>query len=80
MFDEEKNIKKSQLWDSNPPPADYKSAALPNELSRLKLRKNGECRIRTYEVVQQQIYSLIPLATRETPQISFYYQNMITEQ
>ncbi len=28
---------------------------------------NGECRIRTYEGECQQIYSLPPLAARETP-------------
>lgn len=37
-----------------------------SELQRLV--SGGECRIRTYEGVRRQIYSLFPLATRATPQ------------
>ena len=41
-----------------------------------KNKKCGEGRIRTYEVVRQQSYSLIHLATLEPPQFLFLYMSL----
>jgi hypothetical protein len=53
--------------DSNPRPSAWKADALPLSYSRLK-KKCGESRIRTYEGVRQQSYSLPQLATLVSPQ------------
>ena len=53
--------------DSNPRPRAWKARALPTELFPLSchLYVGGEGRIRTSEGISRQIYSLLPLATRE---------------
>ena len=60
--------------DSNPRPRAWKARALPTELFPLsnidlaiihKDLAGGEGRIRTSEGISRQIYSLLPLATRE---------------
>ncbi len=53
--------------DSNPRPSAWKANALPTELLPLKFHNGGESRIRTYEGVHQQIYSLPQLATLVFP-------------
>ena len=57
----------SKKWSgergSNPRPLAWKANALPIELPPQK--NGGGGRIRTSEGIRQQIYSLIPLATRE---------------
>lgn len=53
---------------SNPLPTAWKAVALPNEL----LPRSGERRIRTSEVVRQQIYSLPHLAALESPRFSYF--------
>ena len=54
------------------PPSRFEleTSSLPKKCSTPELwrRDGGECRIRTYEGVHRQIYSLFPLATRATPQ------------
>ena len=54
--------------DSNPRPSAWKADALPLSYSRAKSslgrRIGGGGRIRTFEGVRRQIYSLLPLATR----------------
>ena len=52
---------------SNPRPSAWKADALPTEL--LPHKKSGESRIRTYEGVSQQIYSLPQLATLVSPHL-----------
>jgi hypothetical protein len=59
--------------DSNPRPRAWKARALPTELFPLLRARpyiGGEGRIRTSEGISRQIYSLIPLATREPLQAS----------
>jgi hypothetical protein len=54
--------------DSNPRPRAWKARALPTELlphSAGHAKIGGEGRIRTSEGISRQIYSLLPLATRE---------------
>ena len=51
---------------SNPRPSAWKADALPTELLP-QIKKCGESRIRTYEGVSQQIYSLPQLATLVSP-------------
>src|SRR5437016_11857184 len=54
--------------DSNPRPRAWKARALPTELfppTQPKKNTGGEGRIRTSEGISRQIYSLLPLATRE---------------
>ena len=55
--------------DSNPRPRAWKARALPTELFPHPIKRppepGGEGRIRTSEGVRRQIYSLLPLATRE---------------
>src|SRR5262245_22479100 len=60
--------------DSTPRPSAWKADALPAELFPPDLfvpctteppRVGGEGRIRTFEGIRRQIYSLLPLATRE---------------
>ena len=54
--------------DSNPRPSAWKANALPTELLPLiSIIISGESRIRTYEGVHQQIYSLPQLATLVFP-------------
>ena len=66
-------LTKSGRRGSNPRPSAWKADALPTELLPhyvLKIKKSGESRIRTYEGVRQQIYSLPQLATLVSPQFS----------
>ena len=53
--------------NSNPRPLAWKANALPTEL--LPQYVGGESRIRTYEGVRQQIYSLPQLATLVSPHL-----------
>ena len=53
--------------NSNPRPSAWKADALPTELLPL-VAFRGEGRIRTYEGISQQIYSLPQLATLVPPQ------------
>ena len=54
---------------SNPRPSAWKADALPTELlpHTFRYKNSGESRIRTYEGVRQQIYSLPQLATLVSP-------------
>ena len=54
---------------SNPRPSAWKADALPTELlpHTFEYKNSGESRIRTYEGVRQQIYSLPQLATLVSP-------------
>ena len=66
--------KQSGRRDSNPRPSAWKANALSTELLPLLYLnflewKCGESRIRTYEGVRQQIYSLPQLAALVSPQI-----------
>ena len=60
---------KSGRRGSNPRPSAWKADALPTELLPPETTKSGESRIRTYEGVRQQIYSLPQLATLVSPHI-----------
>ena len=52
--------------DSNLRHPPWKGGALPTELRPHRTRENGgERRIRTFEGLLRQIYSLLPLATRQ---------------
>ena len=75
---------KSGRRGSNPPPSAWKADALPNELLPLMIcflifdllspapkDLSGERRIRTFEDISQQIYSLSQLATLVSPLLSF---------
>ncbi len=57
--------------DSNLRHPPWKGGALPTELRpHIKnVKDGGERRIRTFEGINRQIYSLLPLATREPRQI-----------
>ena len=59
---------------SNPRPTAWKAVALPTELlpHRQHWVPGGERRIRTSEVVRQQIYSLPHLATLVFPRVIFH--------
>src|SRR5512132_3302178 len=71
-------ISHMQNWsgkrDSNPRPRAWKARALPTELFP---HDGGEGRIRTYEALRRQIYSLLPLATREP--LHRYSKNAVRE-
>ncbi len=54
--------------DSNPPPAAWEAAALPDELLPHIEKESGGGRIRTSEGESQQIYSLPHLTALEPPQ------------
>ena len=66
-----KNNKNKSWWtDSNPRPADYKSAALPTELhQQIKYLRKWAGMDSNHRSHRRQIYSLIPLATREPAHI-----------
>ena len=55
---------------SNSRPPAWKAGALPTELHPLNMyiKSGGAGRIRTFEGISRQIYSLLPLATREPRQ------------
>ena len=60
--------RKSGRRDSDPRPSAWKADALPTELlPHIYQKTRGESRIRTYEVIRQQIYSLPQLATLVSP-------------
>ena len=56
--------------DSNPRPTAWKAVALPTELRPLIIIKSGGSRIRTYEDISQQIYSLPHLTALVSPQLT----------
>ena len=61
--------------DSNLRHPPWKGGALPTELRPHRTKRNGgEGRIRTFEGSLRQIYSLMPLATRQPLLIIFYSQ------
>ena len=57
--------------DSNPRPTAWKAVALPTELRPLIIIKSGGSRIRTYEDISQQIYSLPHLTALVSPPTNF---------
>lgn len=59
---------------SNPRPSAWKADALPTELlpHTFEYKNSGESRIRTYEGVRQQIYSLPQLATLVSPHYLYF--------
>ena len=70
----EKNQNIEKKWSgrrgSNPRPPAWKAGALPTELHPLRFwssytKNGGAGRIRTFEGIHRQIYSLLPLAARE---------------
>ena len=64
---------KSGRRDSNPRPTAWKAVALPTELRPLIIIKlSGGSRIRTYEDISQQIYSLPHLTALVSPQHNIY--------
>ena len=71
--------KKSGRRGSNPRPSAWKADALPTELlpHTFEYKNSGESRIRTYEGVRQQIYSLPQLATLVSPHFLQYVQKKL---
>ena len=64
---------------SNPRPSAWKADALPTELlpHTFGYKNSGESRIRTYEGVRQQIYSLPQLATLVSPHTFKSFKKLI---
>lgn len=76
----ERNVLNSiQYWsgkrDSNPRPSAWKADALPAELHP---HFCGERRIRTSVGVRRQIYSLLPLTARPSPQQTFSFLKSVS--
>ena len=63
---------------SNPRPSAWKADALPTELlpHTFRYKNSGESRIRTYEGVRQQIYSLPQLATLVSPHYLYPFKKL----